>query len=424
MMKKFETISVIGLGYIGLPTAATLASTGVDVIGVDTNTKVINAIAEGRAHFSEPDLDMLLQSTVSTGKLKAVSTPQEADAFVIAVPTPFHNDKSADLSYVESAGRALAKVLKPGNLVILESTCPVGTTRHLCEWIAEERSDLKLPHDSQNGSDINIAYCPERILPGRMVFELVENDRIIGGMTTKCAERAKQLYELFVCGELHVSDAPTAEIVKLMENAYRDVNIAFANEISVLCDRYDINAWEAIRLANQHPRVNILSPGPGVGGHCIAIDPWFLIHAAPEDTVLMKAARTVNNTKPERVLAKVNRQIERFRKPVIACLGLAYKPDVDDLRESPAIEIVQAIATRNQVELLVVEPNIDSLPDSLNSGKIMLVDVQEAIEKADIILLLVAHKEFAKINPRTINETVVIDTVGLWQKSLTEESTA
>jgi UDP-N-acetyl-D-mannosaminuronic acid dehydrogenase len=331
------------------------------------------------------------------------------------VPTPFHDDKSADMSYVEKAGRALAKVLRPGNLVILESTSPVGTTRLFCEWIANERPDLKLPHTEPDNPDINVAYCPERILPGRMVFELVENDRIIGGMTSKCTKRAKALYELFVRGELHLTDAPTAEIVKLMENAHRDVNIAFANEISILCDRFSINAWEAIRLANKHPRVSILNPGPGVGGHCIAIDPWFLIKAAPEDTPLMTAARAVNDTKPEKILAKARKQIERFRRPVIACLGLAYKPDVDDLRESPAMNIVQKLAAENQAELLVVEPNISELPHSLNSNAIQMTNLQDAVEKSDIILLLVAHKEFVEIDSQKIIETVVIDTVGLWQ---------
>ena len=416
MDNNFKTISVIGLGYIGLPTAATLASRGISVIGVDINKDAVAKINEGKAHFSEPDLDILLKSTVSTGILKAVTEPQAADAFLIAVPTPFNDDHSADLSYVEKAGRALAKVLEPGNLVILESTSPVGTTEKFCRWLADERPDLKLPHEHSDNLDINVAYCPERILPGRMVFELVENDRIIGGMTPACAKKAKSLYEIFVRGELPLTNAPTAELVKLMENAYRDVNIAFANEMSVFCDKYDLNVWEAIELANRHPRVDILKPGPGVGGHCIAVDPWFLISGAPEETPLLRTARKVNDHKPDIVLDKVRKQIERFREPVVACLGLAYKPDVDDLRESPALQIVKALADEDKADLLVVEPNVDELPASLESGqKVRFSALCDALEEADIVLLLVSHKQFKEVDPRKFQERVFIDTVGLWR---------
>ncbi len=414
MKTDFKRISVVGLGYIGLPTAATIAARNIDVIGVDINQSAVEKISQGEAHFSEPDLDILLRSTVSTKKLRAVTQPEAADAFLIAVPTPFIDDHAADLSFVEKAVRSIAKVLEPGNLVILESTSPVGTTQLICEWIAKERPDLRLPYEHRDKPDINVAYCPERILPGRMVWELVQNDRIVGGMTEHCAKRAKSLYEIFVQGEIHLSNAHTAELVKLIENAYRDVNIAFANELSILCDKLDLNVWDAIKLANRHPRVNILNPGPGVGGHCIAVDPWFLIHGSPDETPLMKTARQVNDGKPQIIISTIEKQIDRFREPVVACLGLAYKPDVDDLRESPALQITKTLMKNETAELLIVEPNIDELPASLTGDHVHKVDLDEAIEKADIVLLLVAHKQFAALDPRKINETVIIDTVGLW----------
>ncbi|MEJ1121102.1 UDP-N-acetyl-D-mannosamine dehydrogenase [Phyllobacterium sp. CCNWLW109] len=410
----FKTISIIGLGYIGLPTAATFATRGVSVIGVDVNEHVVTKLNDGKAHFSEPDLDILLEAAVSTGKLRAVMTPEPADAFILAVPTPFLEDKSADLSYIESAARSIAKVLKVGDLIVLESTSPIGTTQKVCEWIAEERPDLNLPNENNSG-DISVAYCPERILPGRMVFELVENDRIIGGVSETCGTRAVELYKLFVRGALLKTRAPTAELVKLMENAYRDVNIAFANELSVLCEHMQMNVWEAISLANRHPRVNILSPGPGVGGHCIAVDPWFLISAAPDKTALMAAARQVNDSKPESVLVQVRSQMERFKRPVVACLGLAYKPDIDDLRESPAIHIVKSLAN-DDVKLLVVEPHIDALPKSLaGNKKIVMTSIDQALLEADIIVLLVGHNAFKQIRRDTLLRRIVIDTVGIWQ---------
>lgn len=410
----FKTISVIGLGYIGLPTAATLATRGVEVIGVDVKESVVTRLNEGKAHFSEPDLDILLEAAVKTGKLRAVTAPAPADAFIIAVPTPFLADKSADLSYVEQATRAIAKVLKEGDLVILESTSPVGTTRKVCEWIAEERPELELPLHGRPGS-IHVAYCPERILPGRMVFELVENDRILGGMSETCAKRAESLYKLFVRGALLHTKAPVAELVKLIENAYRDVNIAFANELSILCEEMGLNVWEAIALANRHPRVNILNPGPGVGGHCIAVDPWFLISAAPDKTPLMAAARQVNDGKPERVLSQVHAQMDRFKRPVVACLGLSYKPDIDDLRESPALHIAAALAEKN-VDLIVVEPHVEGLPKPLSGrANVAKKDLDEAIREADIIVLLVGHSAFKAAPRDLLLSRVVIDTVGLWQ---------
>lgn len=413
--RAFSTISVVGLGYIGLPTAATLATRGVEVIGVDVSERVVTRLNAGKAHFSEPDLDMLLEAAVMTGKLRAVQKPLPADAFIIAVPTPFHDDKSADLSYVEAAARAIAKVLKPGNLVVLESTSPVGTTRKLCNWIREERPDLTAPIDGAAG-DFHVAYCPERILPGRMVFELVENDRIIGGLSDACSVRAEALYKLFVRGALLRTKAPVAEFVKLIENAYRDVNIAFANELSILCEELQINVWEAIALANRHPRVNILNPGPGVGGHCIAVDPWFLISPHRDKTPLMTASRLVNDGKPNIVLHAVRRQMDRFKEPVVACLGLAYKPDIDDLRESPAVEIATHLADAN-VNLLIVEPHISELPQAIaGRPNVKLMDADTAIRDADIIVVLVGHSTFKDVPRDILLGRVVIDTVGLYQR--------
>ena len=411
---SFKKISVIGLGYIGLPTAATLATRGIEVIGVDINEQVMASINDGKAHFPEPDLDILLEAAVSTGKLRAQCNTAPADAFIIAVPTPFREDKSADLSYVQAAVRAVAKVLEPGNLIILESTSPVGTTDKICAWIAEERSDLALPTEHKAG-DICIAYCPERILPGRMVFELVENDRIIGGVSPACRERAEALYKLFLRGNVFHTRPAIAELVKLAENAYRDVNIAFANELSILCESFGVNVWETIQLANRHPRVNILNPGPGVGGHCIAVDPWFLISAAPESAPLMSAARSVNDHKPLLVTETVLRHIDRFKRPTVACLGLAYKPDVDDLRESPALHITETLAAED-INLIVVEPHLSALPERLAKfSNVIMEDADAAVRKADIVVVLVGHSAFRDAPRDTLLSRVVIDTVGIWQ---------
>lgn len=418
MKYGFERVSVVGLGYIGLPTAATIASRSVDVVGVDVNEDVVRLINEGQAHFSEPDLDIVLQSTNATGKLRAVTVPEPADAFLIAVPTPVMDDNRADLRYVEAAGRSIAPVLKPGDLVILESTSPVGTTRKLRDWIAEERPDLRLPHDDRQESDLHVAYCPERILPGQMLFELVRNDRIIGGLTARCTARARALYEIFVQGTLYETSSGTAELVKLLENAYRDVNIAFANEVSVLCDRLGLDAWEAISLANRHPRVNILNPGPGVGGHCIAVDPWFLISAAPPLTQLMRAARDTNNAKPHFVLEKIRSRMQHFSDPVVACLGLSYKPDVDDIRESPAIEIVSHLAREGTGKVLVVEPHLDALPAVLaDYANVEMATLDDALDRADVIALLVAHKKFSTVSHEKISNLDIVDSVGLWRQA-------
>ncbi|MEO0882814.1 MAG: UDP-N-acetyl-D-mannosamine dehydrogenase [Pseudomonadota bacterium] len=416
MADRPDRVSVIGLGYIGLPIAATIASRGIDVIGVDTNERVAACIGAGKAHFSEPDLDILLRSTVQTETLRVVRKPEPADVFVIAVPTPIKPDRTADLSYVEAAARSIAPVLTCGDLIVIESTCPVGASERVCGWIAEERTDLKLPREGADMTDIHVAYCPERILPGRMLFELIQNDRIVGGVTPACAEKARAFYEIFVSGEIFVTKSRCAEAVKLLENAYRDVNIALANEVSVLFEKLNVDTWDAIRLANKHPRVNVLNPGPGVGGHCIAVDPWFLISANSNLAELMHTARRVNDNKPQHVLDKVAKQIERFKDPVVACLGVTYKPDVDDLRESPALDVATQIAEQGLSRVLIVEPNLHKLPRKLAGIDCTeLVDLNTALADADIIVVLVAHKHFRGIDRRNIYERIVIDTVGAWQ---------
>lgn len=413
-MNRFDKVSIIGLGYIGLPTAAIFAANGVEVIGVDIDEKAVASVNAGRAHISEPDLDVLIRKVVQAGSLRASTVPGPADAFIIAVPTPFKLGHEPDLSYVEAACRAVAKVLQPGNLVILESTSPVGTTASISKWLAEERTDLTFPHQEGELSDIRIAHCPERVLPGQILREVVENVRIIGGLTRKCAQTAMALYRIFVKSDCYLTNARTAELVKLSENAYRDVNIAFANELSMLCDQLRINVWDLIRLANLHPRVNILSPGPGVGGHCIAVDPWFIITADPVNSRLIRQAREVNDAKPDFVVRKVEQHASKLKAPVIACIGLAYKADVGDLRESPAVEIVERLAQDAVGELLIVEPHISALPERLARLGLELWDFDRAIERADILLVLVDHMAFADVDRDAVKNKIVVDTRGTW----------
>lgn len=419
-MKDLQTVCVVGMGYIGLPTAATLASRGIDVIGVDVNPAVVEAINAGRSHFSEPDLDMLLRAATTLGKLRASKMPEPADAFIIAVPTPFNADKSADTSYVQAAAAAIAPVLASGNTVILESTSPVGTTYAMTKQLAELRPDLRFPltRDAVN-VDVHIAHCPERVLPGRMVRELIENDRIVGGMTERCALHAEEVYKVFLQGKSFRTDAGTAEMVKLVENAFRDVNIAFANELSLICADQGLNVWRVIELANRHPRVNILSPGAGVGGHCIAVDPWFIVGFAKERARLIRTAREVNDGKPHFVVEQVLERAERFKNPVVACLGLAFKPDVDDCRESPAIEVVEALAERDELGVIyVADPNINDLPKPLNGKeKFHFCDMMEAVRKADIIVFLQSHSAFKRISREDLMRRVVIDPTGLTERS-------
>ncbi len=410
----FSKVSIVGLGYIGLPTAAMFASRGLDVIGVDVSEHAVRTINKGEIHIVEPDLDMIVQSAVTLGKLKATTTPEPADAFLISVPTPFIGDHEPDLSFIEAAARSIAPVLEKNNLVILESTVPVGATEKLAGWLQEERSDLSFPQDAGEDADIQIAHCPERVLPGHVMQELVINDRIVGGMTPHCANRAMELYEIFVRGECHITDARTAELAKLTENSFRDVNIALANELSLISDDLDINVWEMIRLANKHPRVNILSPGPGVGGHCIAVDPWFIVSSSPDHAKIIKTARGINDDKPQHVIRQITEAANQFKNPVIACLRLTFKADIDDMRESPALDIVEAIASDNIGEILAVEPNINSLPDELVDTTVKLVDVETALEQAGIIVVLVDHRSFRKIRKDRLDRKVLIDTRGVW----------
>ena len=401
-------VSVIGMGYIGLPTAAILASKGVEVVGVDINQHVVDIINQGKIHIIEPELDILVHKAVQDNYLKAVTRPEKADVFMLAVPTPFKDNYEPDLSYIKSAAKAIAIVLERGNLVILESTSPVGTTEKMMDWIREERPDLSFPEfgDDKFKADIAVTHCPERVLPGQVVRELIENNRVIGGVSIHCAEQACELYKIFVEAECLITDCRTAELSKLVENSFRDVNIAFANELSLISDKLNINVWELIKLANRHPRVNILQPGPGVGGHCIAVDPWFIVDSAPDEAKLIRTARLVNDSKPLFVLTKVNQAVHAIGKDIselsIACLGLAFKPDIDDLRESPALSIAQKIGSINFGSILLVEPNIDRIPSGFDSDNIVLTSLEKAIKSADVIVLLVDHFDnIGDPHPRT-----------------------
>lgn len=414
-------ISVIGLGYIGLPTAAVLASRGVEVIGVDVDQHAVDTINQGKIHIVEPELDMLVHAAVQTGHLRATLKPEKADAFMVAVPTPFKGDHEPDLTYIQAAANAIAPVLEKGNLIVLESTSPVGATEKMMGWMMDVRPDLVFPvyGSDDEECDIAVAHCPERVLPGHVVRELVENDRIIGGVTTVCAEKAKELYKIFVDGECLITDARTAELSKLVENSFRDVNIAFANELSLICDKLNINVWELIQLANRHPRVNILQPGPGVGGHCIAVDPWFIVDSAPEEAKLIHTARLVNDGKPKFVLDKVEHAAAVLGKEkselTIACLGLAFKPDIDDLRESPALEIALQVEGMNFKKCYLVEPNIIEIPKGFDLNKTELNTLDEALVNSDIVVLLVDHSSFKKMDLSMISGKQVVDTRGTWE---------
>lgn len=420
---KFNTISVIGLGYIGLPTAATFASRGVRVIGVDVNQHAVDTINQGGIHIIEPELDVAVRSVVQSGMLRATTAPEPADAFIVAVPTPFKGDKQPDLQYIEAAAKAIAPVLRQGNLVILESTSPVGATEQMAAWLAQARPDLRFPQQAGEDADVCIAHCPERVLPGKVMVELIHNDRVIGGLTPKCSQAAVSLYQLFVQGECVVTNARTAEMCKLTENSFRDVNIAFANELSIICDKLDINVWELIRLANRHPRVNILQPGPGVGGHCIAVDPWFIVSAAPEQAKLIVASRMVNDEKPYWILNKIKKTVNEYlsrhqgksaEHVRIACYGLTFKPDIDDLRESPALEIVRMIRKSHAGDLLIVEPNIEHLPESMRDEKTVLLDIDSAMEMAHIHVMLVDHHLFRFKENIDLDRRYLIDAKGIW----------
>ena len=392
---------MIGLGYIGLPTAAVMASNGINVIGVDVSEKVVETINQGRIHIVEPSLDELVHKVVQDGYLKATSKPVAADVFLIAVPTPFKGEYIPDLSYVESAIKSLIPFLEKGNLVIIESTSPVGTTKKMQHIINQERPDLE--------GEFYMAYCPERVLPGNVIYELEHNDRAIGGINETSTKKAQAFYSLFVKGELHATNAQTAEMTKLVENASRDVQIAFANELSMIADKADINVWELINLANKHPRVNILQPGTGVGGHCIAVDPWFIVSEFPKEARIIRTAREINNYKTEWVIEKIKNaalkfELENNKKPKIACMGLAFKPNIDDLRESPALYVTQSLINQGY-KVLPVEPNIET------HEHLSIYSIDEIIKQADIIVYLVAHKEFGlTVDNSNIN---VLNFVGL-----------
>jgi len=416
---RINTVSVIGLGYIGLPTAAMFASRRVMVVGVDVNQLAVNTINEGKIHIVEPELDIIVHAAVTEGFLRAVTKPEPADAFLIAVPTPFKGEHEPDLTYVRSAAESVAAVLKKGDIVILESTSPVGTTEQMAEWLSRVRPDLRFPVNGATEIDVNVAYCPERVLPGYVIRELVENDRIIGGLTPACSAKAAEIYRIFVRGELLFTNARTAEMCKLTENSFRDVNIAFANELSLISDKLGINVWELIKLANHHPRVHILQPGPGVGGHCIAVDPWFIVDSAPKESKLIHTARCVNDFKPEWVLTRIDNALSKIiqggvKQPSqvrVALLGLAFKPNIDDLRESPAMRIAEQLNSRKECALLLVEPNIEQLPSSLDGHQ--LLALEDAISAADIVVILVAHNEFSGIRDVLKPQQHVIDVVGI-----------
>lgn len=424
MNNNTPVISIIGLGYIGLPAAAVFASRKVKVIGVDVNQHAVDTINRGEIHIVEPDLDRVVHAAVKDGYLRATTKPEPADAFLIAVPTPFKDGPSGphhpDLSYIESAAKSIAPVLKKGDIVILESTSPVGATEQMAAWMAEARPDLSFPQTHGEDSDIRIAHCPERVLPGHVLRELEENDRVIGGMTPKCSEVAASIYKIIVKGNCIITNTRTAEMCKLTENSFRDVNIAFANELSIICNKLNINVWELISLANLHPRVNILQPGPGVGGHCIAVDPWFIVSAAPEEAKLIQTARVVNDTKPAWVINKTNDALKEFLRNnpsmniediTIACYGLSFKPNIDDLRESPALTIAASITKNHSGKVICVEPN---LPESIHlENNIKLTNLTEAINSADIHLILVKHSKFKQTDFNSIPKNRIIDSCGL-----------
>ena len=414
-------ISIFGLGYIGLPTAAVLASSNIKVVGVDVKEDVVALVNEGKIHIVEPGLEALVNSAVKAGNLRATCRVEKSDVFMVAVPTPVSSDAKPDLSFIESATRAIATVLEKGNILILESTSPVGTTEKMVNWLKAERPDLSFPEFGVDSSisDVAVAHCPERVLPGNVLREVIENERIIGGVTRRCAKKALEVYNLFVTGSCVLTNCREAELCKLVENSFRDVNIAFANELSVICDKLGINVWSLIKLANLHPRVNILQPGPGVGGHCIAVDPWFIVSSAPDEARLIRTARLVNDSKPGFVLNKIDASIQLVGKKrsqiTIACLGLTFKPDIDDLRESPALDISHRIELMGFKKLLVVEPNIKDLPDGFSSDKTELLGLHEALECCDLVVLLVDHSSFKNIDSKLLNNKQVVDTRGIWE---------
>ncbi|MXO60551.1 UDP-N-acetyl-D-mannosamine dehydrogenase [Altererythrobacter salegens] len=414
--ENLPQVSVIGLGYIGLPTAAIIARSGMHVHGVDVSQHVVDTINRGEIHIEEVDLDGLVQGVVQRGLLRAGTEVQAADVFVIAVPTPFHKDgaHTPDISYVLAAAENVARVIKPGDCVILESTSPVGTTEAMRDMIASKRPDLRVPGMCDGTPDISIAYCPERVLPGHILKELIENDRSIGGITPRCARKALAFYKRFVRGTCVTTDAKSAEMTKLVENAYRDVNIAFANELSIVSDAMGLDVWEVIKLANRHPRVNILTPGPGVGGHCIAVDPWFIVHGAPSETPLIRTARGVNDGKIHHVIARAAALVEAHPEAKAACLGLAFKANIDDFRESPARLVAATLARRFGERIAIVEPYAAELPREFAGTGAKQVDIDTALEECEVMIVLVDHDVFKSVPLAERIGKAVYDTRGIW----------
>ncbi|MBO6899861.1 MAG: UDP-N-acetyl-D-mannosamine dehydrogenase [Rhizobiaceae bacterium] len=413
-MHPIRKVAVIGLGYVGLPTAATFARAGLDVLGVDISEKVVRTINDGRIHIWEHDLDVLVKDMVEAGRLRAVTVPEPADAFVIAVPTPVNTDNTPNMTLVDSAVASIAPVLKRGDIVIIESTSTVGTTERAASQLAEARPDLSFPDTCPESADVLMAYCPERVLPGATLRELVDNARVLGGLDEQSSKRALELYRFFVKGEMVVASARAAEMAKLTENAFRDVNIAFANELSMICEKLDIDVWSVIRAANLHPRVNILKPGAGVGGHCIPVDPWFIINQAPDTAKIMRLARETNHAKTRLVQDKIVQACAGDRRTPIALLGLSYKPDIDDLRESPSLEILDALLADGYANILVVEPNVDELPQAYADRPIRLMDIESALHEARVMAILVGHEEFlARRDAMRSFAGTLIDPVGL-----------
>ncbi len=412
-------IAVIGLGYIGLPTAAVLASFGWNVCGVDVAEDVVKTVNGGGVHIEERDLDQLVHDAIASEKLVASTQVPTAHFYMIAVPTPLGANKTPDIGYVEAAARAIAPKILPGACIIVESTSPVGTTEKVAQIIAEMRSDLAIPSFGQSAdapADIALAYCPERVLPGKIVHELVANDRVIGGVTPACADRAAALYTSFVKGDCLKTNVRVAETVKLVENSFRDVNIAFANELSMIADEIGVDVWDVIRLANRHPRVNVLQPGPGVGGHCIAVDPWFLVAGAPKSAKLVRAAREVNDYKAEHTQKRIRALVEATPGGKVALLGLAFKPDIDDFRESPALEIAEDLAPDLGASMLLVEPFAEDLPETLSGYDVQLVGLDEALREAEIIVILVDHTAFKHLVPNDLAGRIVLDTRGMLKR--------
>lgn len=417
-----QTVAFVGLGYIGLPTAVVMANSGLDVTGVDVMQEKVNSINRGEVTIVEPGLEEALSEALESGRFRATTEMPSADAYVIAVPTPFTEGHAVDMKFIYSAAESIAPKLTGGELVVLESTSPPRTTEKMAQRILELRPDLHADGEEGEGGTIYFAHCPERILPGQALEELRTNDRIIGGMTPEATARAKEIYASFCDGELLETNDRTAEMAKLTENSFRDVNIAFANELSLICDELDISVWELIELANHHPRVNILQPGPGVGGHCIAVDPWFIVSTAPKTANLIRTAREVNETKPEWVLAKIREAVSNHGgRPTIALFGLAFKPNIDDLRESRALLIAERVAGEfNDLPILAVEPNINDLPARISRFQnVSLTAYNEAMNVADIVVLLVDHHQFVELQPElpeASKSITIIDTRGIWSK--------